>query len=237
MKNSFVPGHRRKFIKQSMALVLSTSALSSFAHTPSIERVSNTGNDKKPPLAPELVLEFVRLAHFELPKVREMLEKEPALVNACWDWGGGDFETALGGPSHIGNQDIANYLLEKGARKDIYCASMLGDRELVQAFIKNNPAIANVDGPHHYSLMYHVAISGDIKMAGLVKPHVSDIADFNQALHSAVKNGKLEITEWLLNNGCNDLNTKDFIGSTPLQVAEKRGYKEIAEMLKKHGAM
>src|SRR4051794_21877207 len=116
MKNSM--GQRRKFIKESMAIVLSTSALISFGR-PSFFP-GPVVNDKKPPLPAELVSEFVREAHFNLARVKEMLGNEPMLVNACWDWGGGDFETPLGGASHMGNADIANSLLEQGARKDIF---------------------------------------------------------------------------------------------------------------------
>ena len=237
MKNSIASaGQRRKFIKESIAIVLSASALSSFARPSLLTHVVNPPvSDKKPPLPPDLVLEFVREAHFNLPRVKEMLGKEPMLVNACWDWGGGDFETALGGASHMGNPDIANYLLEQGARKDIFCAAMLGDRNLVKSFIKSNPEIANVDGPHHFSLLYHVAVSGDTKMAGIMKSHVNNAADFNQALHAAARGGHDSMAEWLLTHGCDDPNTTDFAGNTPMQTAEKKGFREIAELLKKHG--
>ena len=52
--------------------------------------------DTKPALESSLVEEFVRVAHSDLQRTRELLEQEPGLVNASWDWGGGDFETALG---------------------------------------------------------------------------------------------------------------------------------------------
>ncbi len=43
-----------------------------------------------------MVQEFVGNAHGDLNRVQELLQQEPALVNACWDWGGGDWETGLG---------------------------------------------------------------------------------------------------------------------------------------------
>src|SRR5580700_7626770 len=49
------------------------------------------------------------------------------LVYAARDWGGGDWETALGGASHTGHREIALYLLSQGARIDSYCAAMLGE--------------------------------------------------------------------------------------------------------------
>jgi hypothetical protein len=236
MKNEIGAGQRRKFLKQSMTLAFAATAFPSIAGNWAGGNNAYSDYEKKPPLPSEMVSEFVRVAHFDLAKVKEMVEKEPMVVNACRDWGGGDFETGLGAASHVGNRDIAHYLMDHGARKDIYCSAMLGERDLVQMFIKTNPAIANVDGPHTYSLLYHVAISGDIKMAEIVKPHIADQADFNQALHAAVRNGKAVMTEWMLKNGCSDPNTKDFVGNTPLQNAEKYNYKAIAELLKKHDA-
>jgi hypothetical protein len=57
--------------------------------------------DKKSALESKLVEEFVVKAHSDFDRVKELLAQEPALINATWDWGGGDFETALGGASHI----------------------------------------------------------------------------------------------------------------------------------------
>ena len=224
MKNSIASSsQRRKFIRQTMAIVLSATALPSFARQVLLIPGTNLSvNDKKPPLPADLVFEFVREAHFNLQRVKEMLDKEPMLVNACWDWGGGDFETALGGASHLGNRDVANYLLDHGARKDIFCAAMLGERDLVKSFIRINPGIADVDGPHHFTLLYHVAISGDTKMAAIIKPHVINAADFNQALHAAARGGHVSMTEWLLKHGSDNPNTTDFAGNTPLQTAEKK---------------
>ena len=51
--------------------------------------------NKQPALDPELVQAFVGKAHSDLARVQELLEQEPALVNAAWDWGGGDWETDL----------------------------------------------------------------------------------------------------------------------------------------------
>jgi hypothetical protein len=58
--------------------------------------------EKPPMLNSELVNKFVRVAHSDLAKVKELLEQEPKLINAAWDWGGGDWETALGAAAHMG---------------------------------------------------------------------------------------------------------------------------------------
>ena len=234
MENSSLQSSkRRKFIKQAMTFVLSASAFPVIAgDTKDLFKKP----EKTPPLPADLVFEFVKAAHVDLTHVIEMLAKEPMLVNACWDWGGGDFETGLGGASHMGNREIATYLLQNGARKDIFYAAMSGDKQLVKSFIKSNPDIANVYGPHKYSLLYHVAISGDTHIANIVRPHISRVAiDSNKALHAAAREGHLSMTKWLLKNGVDDPNTLDIFGNTPLQTAEKKGYKEAVILLKKYG--
>src|SRR5262245_10500410 len=80
--------------------------------------------EKPPPLEKEMVKDFVIKGHGDLPGVKAMLEKTPGLLNASWDWGGGDFETAIEGAGHVGNRAVAEFLLEKGARLNIFCAAM-----------------------------------------------------------------------------------------------------------------
>ena len=116
--------------------------------------------EKKPALEAKLVEEFIIKAHGDLERVKEMLAQEPALVNATWDWGGGDFETALGGSAHMGRKDIASYLLEHGARIDLFAAAMLGKLEIIKASLAAYPEAKNILGPHGIPLIAH-AKAGD----------------------------------------------------------------------------
>lgn len=117
--------------------------------------------EKKPALESKLVEEFIGVAHGNFARVKEMLEAEPALLNATWDWGGGDFETALGAASHMGNKKIANYLLEHGARLDVFAAAMLGRLEVVKAALTAYPDAVKTPGPHGISLIAHAEAGGD----------------------------------------------------------------------------
>jgi hypothetical protein len=118
-------------------------------------------NERLPPLEPELVQEFVSKAHGDLDAVRDMLESEPALLNATWDWGGGDWETGLGAAAHMGRRDIALYLLERGARADIFAAAMLGETEVVRALLNAWPALREAPGPHGILLLAHAQAGGE----------------------------------------------------------------------------
>jgi ankyrin repeat protein len=111
--------------------------------------------DRGPRLDQDLVREFVIAGHANLEKTKELLEKQPALVNATWDWGGGDWETALGGASHMGSREVAEYLLSKGARMDVFCAAMLGRIDIVKAFLAADPNVVHLKGPHGIPLLRH----------------------------------------------------------------------------------
>jgi hypothetical protein len=187
----------------------------------------------------DLIKAFVGAGHANknLDVVKEMLAKDSKLVLAAWDWGAGDWETALGGASHTGSRDMARFLLEQGARIDSFCAAMLGERQVVAALIAANPAAVATRGPHGYTLLYHVAISGDVAMAEMLKPHLEPRPGiYNQALTAAVRDGHLEMTSWLLNNGAGNPNVEDALGKRPLEMAMEKGFTAVAEELRKHGA-
>jgi hypothetical protein len=128
-------------------------------------------NETPPRLDEDLVFEFVRVAHGSLERVQALLEQEPGLVNACWNWGGDDWETALGAAAHTGQKEIALCLLAHGARMDLLCAAMLGKIEIVQAFISDDPAVVHVPGPHGIPLIAHAQAGGQDEVAALIAAH------------------------------------------------------------------
>jgi hypothetical protein len=117
--------------------------------------------ENKQSIKPDLVKEFVGNAHGDLARVRELLNQEPGLVNAAWDWGGGDWETALGAAAHMGRKDIAIFLLSKGARMDLFAATMLGKIDIVRTMIADNPDLKNSCGPHGIPLINHAEAGSD----------------------------------------------------------------------------
>jgi len=106
------------------------------------------------------VKRFVIAGHGNLAAVKAMLAEEPRLINGAIDWGNGDFETALGGASHMGRRDIAEYLLEHNARMDIFAATMLGKIDIVKAAVAAFPNIVQVPGPHGIPLLVHAEKGG-----------------------------------------------------------------------------
>jgi hypothetical protein len=118
-------------------------------------------SERPPALDAALVESFVSKAHGDLDAVRALLDDEPALLNAAWDWGGGDWETGLGAAAHMGRRDIALFLLERGARMDVFAAAMLGEIEVVRAVLAAQPSARDALGPHRIPLLAHARAGGD----------------------------------------------------------------------------
>jgi hypothetical protein len=113
-----------------------------------------------PTQPPELVQEMVVVAHTDLARVTELVTRQPTLAKAAWDWGFGDWETALGAASHMGRRDIADVLLVHGAHPTIFSAAMRGELDVVKSFISASPAVARIRGPHSISLLAHAKAGG-----------------------------------------------------------------------------
>ena len=113
-----------------------------------------------PSHGPDVAREMVAVSHGNVARVRELLAGRPALANASWDWGYGDWESALGAASHVGNQEIAKLLLAAGARPSIFSAAMFGQLETVKAFILASAGIQKTRGPHGLTLLSHARAGG-----------------------------------------------------------------------------
>lgn len=117
--------------------------------------------DLFPTQPPELARDMVTVAHFDLKRVKALAEARPSLARAAWDWGFGDWESALGAASHMGNRAIAEYLISQGARPSLFSAAMLGQLEVVKAFTTAQPGVQRIRGPHSISLLAHSKAGGE----------------------------------------------------------------------------
>ncbi len=142
-------------------LGLSTVGATGILLAPKASLVQTQQQNKPPALNPELVREFVIAGHGNLDRVKALLAQEPGLLNATWDWGGGDFETALGGAGHMGRKDIAELLINKGCRMDIFVATMLGKLDVVKATLTAYPELIHSKGPHGLTFLHHARKGGE----------------------------------------------------------------------------
>jgi hypothetical protein len=125
---------------------------------------------------PDMIKEMVTVSHFNLARVKELLAIRPTLARAAWDWGFGDWEDALGAASHVGNRDIAEALVASGARPTLFSAAMLGQLDIVKAFVTASPGVESTPGPHGITLLRHATAGG---------PRAQAVADYLKSLPGA----------------------------------------------------
>lgn len=137
-----------------------------------------------PTQTPELAREMVTVSHFNLRRVQQLVKDRPSLVRATWDWGFGDWETALGAASHMGNRAIAEFLIANGAVPSLFSATMLGQLELVKVFVATQPQVQRNPGPHSISLLAHAKAGGE--KAGPVYEFLQSLGDAGASATAAL---------------------------------------------------
>lgn len=168
---------------------------------------------KKPALT-KILLEFnddldffeaCAVAKFDI--VAHKIFQNPEVIH---EFSGNGF-SALGLASYFGNEEIARYLVLKGAA--------------VNTPSKNNFNVFPI----------HSAAAGNF--TGITKMLLENKANPNVAqqsgitpLHSAAQNGNIEMIIMLLENGAN-VNIRMEGGKLPADLAKEKGYLEIAEIL------
>ena len=166
----------------------------------------------------ETIKEFVIAGHGNFEKIKAMLLENPELLNTAFEWREGDFETALQAASHVGNDLIARFLLEQGAKLEITTAAMLGDVEGVENFLLQNPDLIYAKGAHGISLLTHAVMSekADFVRSLILKGAIDGAS---MALNIATDIGNLEVIKVLLEHTKPDVTWKNFKGKSALELA------------------
>jgi hypothetical protein len=173
-----MPVNRRQFVRIVPALGAFAVSHRSFAAQPEpvwpiLPRPGEPVDDPFPSHHPALVKNIVGVSHTDLARVRELVDKYPALAKASWDWGFGDWETALGAASHTGQRAIAELLLDRGAPPTVFSAAMLGQLDVVTSFAATIPKLIELRGPHGIPLMTHAKLGG---------PQAAQVVQFLESL-------------------------------------------------------
>lgn len=113
----------------------------------------------------EEISEFVVAAHRDFEETKRIVEAKPLILNCANQRTKGDFETALGGASHMGLQDIAELLVSKGARMDIFNHAFLQHNEIVISLITKYPQLLTSPGPHGFTLLHHAKVGNNQELA------------------------------------------------------------------------
>lgn len=113
------------------------------------------------PIHPDLVKDFVGKSHRDMDTVVQLYQEHPTLLNAAWDWGGGDYETALGAASHVGYLELVHFLLQNGAQFNFLTLCLLGHLEEVKKLLELYPNLLQMKGPHGFTPLHHAIRGGE----------------------------------------------------------------------------
>ncbi len=146
---------RRAFLAAGPVGVLGATALAGERRTRGAAGDADTVGIQYPTTAADRAREFVGASHVRLDRVTEMLGEDPGLAKSSWDWGFGDWETAIGAASHTGQTGIIEVLVAHGARPSLFTMATLDEVDAVRAVIENVPNADALEGPHSISLYDH----------------------------------------------------------------------------------
>ena len=162
--------NRKTFIKNAASGIVLAGIAPTFSFAQELQEPK--------PIDIKLVKEFVVAGHKNLPLVKEMLNEYPNLIYSSYDWGSSDYEEAIEGAAHLGNKEIANYLISKGARVNLFTLTMLGKTDIVKATLEAYPELIFAKGPHGFTLLHHAKMGEAkdlayyLKDKGLKKTHI-----------------------------------------------------------------
>ncbi|MEO1288226.1 MAG: ankyrin repeat domain-containing protein [Chloroflexota bacterium] len=165
----------------------------------------------------DLVRELVMAAHRDLDEVKRLVAEHPDLIDEAVEWRPQQTETSLQAASHIGRRDIAEFLLENGAKPNMVVYAMLGDEEQFNAMLADDPDNINEIGAHNFSLMFHAALGGNLNIIETIHQQAESV-NLGQAVHAALMGNQPDAVKWLIAHDA-PLDSTDFRGRTPLQTA------------------
>jgi len=145
---------------------------------------------------PPVIDELVGNAHGNFARVKELLEANPELLNGKASWN----ETPIEAATQMGNKQIIDYLVDRGAPVDFFTALVLGQSE----DIDRHPELVKTRGIHDLGSLYFAAIGGDVATAKkLIEAGagVNDHAPAAAPIHGAVMGGNAEMVRLLLEHG------------------------------------
>ncbi len=148
----------------------------------------------------------------DLARVRELVGKDPSLVNAVSAEG----YPPLGLAAFLGRKDVAEFLLKAGAD--------------VNAVSKNETGFTALTG---------AVAAGQAEIVELLVDRGADVNHRYEGgafspLLSAAAEGDPRIVRLLLEHGASP-NVRTADGKTPLALATEKGHKDAADVLRRHG--
>lgn len=158
------------------------------------------------------------------PRMIETIVKHGAKLDQKWT---DSAHTALSWAVTTGSQHAAFKLVELGARPDLFTSAGMGLVEVVKLFWKDGKlrGAGSTTGSSRYTE------TGD----PLPRPPADAQDQVSDALYIACRNGRLEVSEWLLDHGA-DPNWRGYCGANCLAWAEYSDNRDLCDLLLAKGA-
>ena len=184
-----------------------------------------------------LLYRAVGVSHGNLEALSKLLKQEPRLAHAIHTTTEGAVEAC----AHTGRLEIVDLLLENGAPYSLPTAVVRGDLWRAKALLDEDPQRIHERGAHSFALLwYSVFGKGSIEMAQLLLERGCQVEDQHflgtTALHWAALVGDQDLVSLLIENGGNPRRSGRKFGGrpeTPIDLARKRGHKEVVAQLER----
>ena len=173
----------------------------------------------------------------DLARVTALLDSDEALANAVNEQGMAAHTFAI----YNRQQAIADLLETRGARIDIFAASMAGRSALITEMLEGNKALARLmshDGwtPLHLAAFFGHKDAAEALLnagAGITERSKNNMA--NMPLHAGAAGRNIELVKLLLAHGA-PVNVRQHGGWTPLHAAAQNGDAAMTQLFLEHGA-
>ena len=182
-----------------------------------------------------LINEFVIVSHFSPERMQKLLRQCPDLLNTRSSFD----ELAVEAGAHSGRQDIAGFLLDRGAPYSICTAAMFGETKVVKRMIEEDSARIRERGPHDFLITFYPAFgTGSIEVMEILAARGADLASNvreRNALHVAAEFGQIDLSLYLVSKGLNPrqkaFTFKGYLDA--IELARDSKHPELANMLAK----
>lgn len=179
--------------------------------------------------------------------VAETLLNHGADINAVYSW---YRSTPLHYAARLNRKDLLTLLLDRGA--DVNAKDRVGKTPLFEAAGKGHAGTVTilldrganinekVENIGNRTPLHSAASGGHVEVVKILLDRGADLKAVTRyygrtPLHIAASGGHIGIVKLLLAGGA-DTGAKDKKGRTPLKLAEEKGRKEVAELLRRHGS-
>ena len=184
------------------------------------------------------IVQFVRLAHNDFDKVKELLNAYPAMVNARASWD----ELAIEAAAHMGLFPMAEWLAAKGAVISTCTAVLLGMAGRVKESVAADRGVVRERGAHDLPILaYTVYGKEQAEIAEILLrsgANLQAMAFGLTILHLAASKGYLETANALIDHGADVNAVVKTRGEmlTPLASAIRAKQPKMEQFLRDRGA-